>query len=265
MRSLFFIPANNHRYFEKAVNLDADLFIFDLEDSIHKDQISSGIDNIRQHVDNFDDKAEKYIRIDRDLFKKCIDETADLDIDGYVIPKFEGVEEIQYIEKNLPDKKCIPLIETVKGFFNMSDVLLKYRNRLAGLAFGAEDYCQDVGCLDKRENLLSAKIRIIEMARYLKIDAYDTIYPYIRDDEGFLNEAVFSSDLGFDGKMIIHPDQLSVLGKYNQEVQQNLIEIVREYEKNLKDGRTVSVINGRIYERNHIKAIKNKLGASVIN
>ena len=141
----------------------------------------------------------------------------------------------------------------------MFEVLKYHKEKLDGLAFGAEDYSLDIGCINTAENLLFAKIRIVEMARFLGIDAYDTIYPYVRDEIGFLKELKRTLSLGFDGKMIIHPNQLTVFNNHESFCLQDQIDIVTEYEKNMLAGKTISVINGRIYERTHIEKIKRVL------
>jgi citrate lyase subunit beta / citryl-CoA lyase len=259
MKSIFFVPSNRPEFFEKASKFDCNLIVFDLEDAIGEGQIKQGVLNILNYIELFKKDQRKYIRIDSLDYVSTLNATAKLAIDGYMVPKFEGYQVIDHILNISPDAEIILLIETVKGFQKLSQVISFQTDNIKGVAFGAEDYCQSMRCNDNLTNLLFARTRIIEAARVYGIDAYDTIYPFINDDEGFCNSLINARDMGFDGKLIIHPRQLNL---FNKEKDNNLFElnkIVCEYEENLKNGRTVSVINGRIYERNHIDSIKRKI------
>ena len=45
-KSFFFVPANNKKYIQKAINLRADALVFDLEDSIGNHEIKTAIQNL---------------------------------------------------------------------------------------------------------------------------------------------------------------------------------------------------------------------------
>jgi len=259
MRSIFFVPSNRLDFFKNASTLACDAIIFDLEDAIGPDQVSEGILNIKNNMNLFKKKQKKYIRIDPLNYKSTVEETLNLPIDGYVIPKFENMEAFHFIV-GLNDKaKIILLVETALGFHRLTADIGLFTKNIEGLAFGAEDYCNDMGCADNFSNLLFARMRLIEIARILKIDAYDTIYPFIKDDDGFIDSLKKTSDQGFDGKMLIHPAQLNLFNKIKSSKLNELQKIVAEYENNLLFGKTVLVINGRIYERNHIEHMKKKI------
>jgi len=259
MKSLFFVPSNRAEFFNKAAELDCDAVIFDLEDAIAPDQITQGLDNIRNNIHFFKNKQKKYVRIDSENFLSTLDAISNIAVDGYVIPKFETREVLNVIVDRNPNAEIILLVETVKGFQRLTDGLIPEMKNIKGLAFGAEDYCQDMGCSDSFFNLLFARTRLIEAARMNGIEAYDTIYPFIRDDDGFLKSLHNARDMGFDGKMLIHPGQLDLFNKEKDENLSELVHIAQEYDANLNKGITVSVINGRIYERNHIDHIKRKI------
>lgn len=259
MKSLFFVPSNRPDFFKKASVFDCDVVIFDLEDAIAPDQINQGLSNIRNLAGLFKGEQKKYIRIDRSCYEPVLDALPDLPVNGYVIPKFETAEVLDSILRYDAKAEIVLLIETVKGFQRLSEGLVPEVKNIKGLAFGAEDYCQSMGCTDNFFNLLFARTRLLETARMLGIEAYDTIYPGIRDNEGFLKSLIKTREMGFDGKMLIHPGQLDIFNKEKSSDILLMKAIVSEYGNNLKNGITVSVINGRIYERNHIEHMKSKI------
>jgi citrate lyase subunit beta/citryl-CoA lyase len=52
---------------------------------------------------------------------------------------------------------------------------------------------------------------MIVAARAAGVDALDTVYPRVTDDEGLRREAGFVKQLGFDGKSVIHPRQIPII------------------------------------------------------
>ena len=76
------------------------------------------------------------------------------------------------------------------------------------VAFGAEDYTRDVGARRSRESLLFARSMIVAAATAAGIQASDTVYADLSDDEGLVKEAALARELGFDGKGAINPRQL---------------------------------------------------------
>jgi len=76
------------------------------------------------------------------------------------------------------------------------------------LAFGAEDYVREVGCARTWEALLWARSQLVAAAKAAGIQASDTVYPDIEDEEGLREETLRVRALGFDGKGVIHPLQI---------------------------------------------------------
>lgn len=255
MKAFFFVPANNERFLHKAsADIVPENVIFDLEDSIAESQIDQSIDNIAVFCEKFS-RSNKYIRIDSRYSKYCIDRTSALDISGYVVPKVENNEIVNYIFSRKKELRTILLIETLKGLRDIENIL-KFSENVQGLAFGGEDYCLETGCSRTPSNLLFARMRIIETARLHELEAYDTIYPFINDTAGFNDELSDNFEMGFDGKMVIHPLQLDLFKEFDSRKSAELNDIINRYEENVKNGKTVLVHKGRIYERNHISKLK---------
>lgn len=142
-------------------------------------------------------------------------------IDGIVFPMVESSIDIQIFEwylstlekeKNLPVGKIdvIPLIETAKGVSNISEIL-KHNNRVKRVAFGAGDFTNDLTMIWSKtgEELLYARSKLIIESRNAGIEApIDTVYIDLADHVNFRNETVRAKHLGFQGKLLIHPQQI---------------------------------------------------------
>ncbi len=258
MRNILFVPSNKEKYVQKAANLKLDMLAFDLEDSILEIEYCQSIDNIRKYFGMPHSQAKVFIRIDPQYYKDQIEDTKSFGIDGYIIPKVEDAIIPQYINKVDTNLKLLLLFESVKGFFELENVIRASR-RLYALGFGGEDYCLDFNCERDERNFLYPRLKILVSAKLHNLLAFDTIYPFYDDIEGFEREVKCAISMGFDGKMLIHPMQLETFEKVKTEDSDELQKIIDEFEKNVGNGNSVLKYKGRIYERNHIRKFKEIL------
>jgi len=239
--------------------------IFDLENSIAKEDYGISIKNIIKYFNTVKDNKKYYIRIDADNYKTHIDDTKNLPISGYMIPKISlnSVTVLEYIN-SISKYNNIILIEDIKAFVNISKIYQE-RYNIEYIVFGGEDYCLDFNCKRNNNNLFFPRIKILEFCKTNDIKAIDTVYPYIYDNEVFLDEVTLISDMGFDGKMLFYPKQLEIMNDYIKKEKEEIIDIINKFESSSKEGNTVLNYNGRIFERNHINKFKsiihkNKIG-----
>jgi len=140
--------------------------------------------------------------------------------DGIRLPKAESIQDVQEvdgilsrIEKEKGFKKgsikIMPVIESAKGLFNVFEIV-KASKRVAVINFGAEDYTADIGAQRTKEGkeLFDIRTRILLAARVAGIDVQDSVFAYVHDIEGLIRETKFIKQLGFDGKSVIHPNQI---------------------------------------------------------
>jgi citrate lyase subunit beta/citryl-CoA lyase len=102
----------------------------------------------------------------------------------------------------------LPIIETARGLLNASEIISA--NRVIGLAFGALDFSREMGVTLSKEssvvNLPRAMIPII--ARASGAVAIDTPWFDVNDQEGLIMDTIKARDLGYHGKLLIHPNQI---------------------------------------------------------
>ena len=227
-RTFLFAPANHPRRTEKAFTLGADAVILDLEDAcaVSEKAISRPLAvRAMQQPRN----CLGYIRINPmstiyaygDLVA-----TVETGVDGLILPKVENAGQAQtadWIMTELERERglvlgsidLIPIIETAKGIANLGEILSSC-SRIKRVAFGAGDFTLDLNLKWSRDEteLLAYRNQVVLMSRaYDKEPPIDTVWVDLQDAEGFEASTNKIRDLGFQGKLCIHPDQIPVVNK----------------------------------------------------
>ena len=227
-RTFLFAPANHPRRTEKAFTLGADAVILDLEDAC---AVSEKVASRPKAVLAMQQPRQclGYIRVNPmstiyaygDLV-----ETVQAGVDGLILPKVETASEAQTAawlmtelerSRGLPlgGLDLIPIIETAKGIANLGDIL-SHCPRIRRVAFGAGDFTLDLNLKWSRDEteLLAYRNQVVLMSRaHDKEPPIDTVWVDLKDAEGFECSTNKIRDLGFQGKLCIHPDQIPVVNK----------------------------------------------------
>jgi citrate lyase subunit beta/citryl-CoA lyase len=126
-------------------------------------------------------------------------------------------------------------------------------DRLIGIALGAEDYVTDLKTTRSDGiELLFARCMILNAARSAGIDALDTVYSDVNNEEGFIAEATLIKKLGFDGKSVINPRQIEPLHKVFMPSEKDLNKakaVMGAYEEAMAKGAGVVALNGKMIDK----------------
>jgi citrate lyase subunit beta/citryl-CoA lyase len=224
-RSFLFAPGNHPRRVEKALSLAADAVILDLEDACpiaEKAATRSLVVAACQRPRT----GLSYIRVNAIATEFGFGDILAVvqeGVDGIVLPKLESVDEIKAVdwvvaslekERGLPAGRIdvIPIIETAKGMDNIRSITAA-GTRVRRIAFGAGDFTLDMSMTWSRDEteLLPYRSECVLASRAAGIEApLDTVWVDLKDPQGFLASTRHIKGLGFQGKMCIHPDQVSV-------------------------------------------------------
>lgn len=228
IRSALFVPGNRVDMIDKAFGFKSDVVIIDLEDSVPEDQKNETRNNLREKLSNYKDK--KYIiRVNAINTKYFKNDIKKLFLDGlfaFMVPKVEKLDNIYQIY-NAMEKvgerrsniSIVPLIESALGVQNVFEIVSNnsLKSRLLTVAFGAADYCLDMGInLTKNgAELYYPRSRIAIACRAAGIKPpIDTPYMLNLDNLDELEmDARRAKMLGFQGKLCIHPKQLETCNK----------------------------------------------------
>ena len=231
-RSFLFAPGNVARRVEKALGLDADAVIVDLEDSVAvSDKVATrarAAEALRRQR-----ACRGYVRVNAPSTPFCfrdLVETIHPGVDGVVLPKVESAADLHAIDwliANLEREHglaegsidLMPIVETAIGMQRV-DRILQARSlrpysgpwRVKRAAFGAADYANDVGLaptLDEPE-LADARTRLVLASRAAGLEnPIDSPWFQLREPEAFGRALARSRHAGFQGRLCIHPDQIA--------------------------------------------------------
>ena len=222
MRSYFIFPSDNNKYISKAISSDADVLIFDLEDSVKSSNKTKARDNLKKRIKNI--KQKVFIRVNSSNlkhFSKDIISSNLKNVNGFVIPKCECEKylfsQIKVIKKIFKKKfKLILLIESPKGILNLNKILNKKNlTHIDGLMFGHEDFSSNLLNYFGEEISLY-KIYRSQMLLHAKANnllALDTPTLELVSRKKIDRHFKTSFREGFDGALIVHPIQIKLANK----------------------------------------------------
>lgn len=227
-RSFLFAPGNHPRRVEKALSLDADATILDLEDAcpIAEKKATRAVVLAAYQKPR---KCQGYVRVNAmstEWGYGDIVAVVQKGIDGIVLPKLETVDEIraaEWLVTNLERDRglksgafdVIPIIETAKGLANIRAICAA-GTRVKRIAFGAGDFTLDLNMTWTRSEaeLLPYRSECVLASRAAGIEPpIDTVWVDLKDGEGFRQSVAAIKGLGFQGKMCIYPDQVPVVNE----------------------------------------------------
>lgn len=267
-RTMMFVPGNNPGMVKDAYIYKCDSIMFDLEDSVslsEKDAARYLVYNSLRAID-YGDK-ELVVRINNPRTECGIIDIKAMvasKIDVIRLPKTENVEDVYICEKEIEKAekefgieightKMMAAIESAEGVLNAREIA-KASKRLIAIALGAEDYVTDLKTNRYEDGieLMFARSMLLHAARAAKIDALDTVYSDLNNEEGFRKEVLLIKKLGFDGKSIINPRQIDpiveIFTPSEKEIEKALAIMDAIKEANEKNSGVIA-LNGKMIDR----------------
>ena len=266
-RTMMFVPGNNPGMIKDAGIYGADCIMFDLEDSVAITEKDAARFLVYSALTTLDySPAEIVVRInDLSSGLGVQDLEAIVRARPHVIrlPKTETAQdvidcekEIERIEKEagipVGSTSMMAAIEGAEGVLNAAEIA-KSSKRLIGIALGAEDYVTDLKTTrSDGTELAFARGMIVNAARAAGIDALDTVYSDVSNEEGFLAEATIIKKMGFSGKSVINPRQIDPLHRLFKPSDKD-IEKARAIMEAIRDanarGSGVASLNGKMIDK----------------
>ena len=272
-RSLIFVPGNNPRFLEKAKKIQADIVCFDLEDSVPDNEKTSARKLIKNALKSRSEYSSSiFVRTNSPLSGKIpldLKEIVQKGIDGIVIPKVNNISELKKIQKilfglekskKLKPIQIIPSIESAEGVVN-SYPIASFGKRVTAIVFGIFDLLNDLGVEYTKDSSGGkySRYKIPVDAAAAGISAIDGIWQDLNDLKGLQKDCNFGKSLGYSGKSVIHPDQISMIHKsfYPNKTEISWAEKVCEvYLKSTKKGKGATTVDGKMIDEVHYKQAK---------
>ena len=272
-RSLIFVPGNNPRFIEKAKKIQADIVCFDLEDSVPDNEKTSARKLIKNALKSRSEYSSSiFVRTNSPLSGKISSDLKEIiqkGIDGIVIPKVNNISELKKIQKILSDleksKKLkpiqiIPSIESAEGVVN-SYQIASFGKRVTAIVFGIFDLLNDLGVEYTKDSPGGkySRYKIPVDAAAAGIYAIDGIWQDLNDLKGLQKDCNFGKSLGYAGKSVIHPDQISMVHKsfHPNKTEISWAEkVCKVYLESTKKGKGATTVDGKMIDEVHYKQAK---------
>lgn len=223
-RTMLFTPGDHPRKVAKVFDAGADAVILDLEDAVAavakpaaRAPVVAALQRPRPCLG--------YVRVNALETEFCwgdLQAVIGPGLDGIVLPKAESAADLKTADwaiTNLEKERgltpgaidLIPIVETAKGQRALGE-LTRATARVKRLAFGAGDFTLDLGMrwsLGETE-LAMVRAAVVMESRAAEIEPpIDTVFIHLNETAAFEASATLVRDLGFQGKLCIHPNQIA--------------------------------------------------------
>jgi citrate lyase subunit beta/citryl-CoA lyase len=268
-RSVLYMPGSNARAIEKARTLPADGLILDLEDAVAPDAKEAARAQVVAAVraGGFGPR-EVFVRVNgigTPWFADDLAAFAHVAPDAILVPKIQSAEQLDGVGTRLLDMhadrriRIWAMIETPLAVFNIAAIAAAARDsesRLAGFVLGTNDLAKETRAriVPGRAPMVAWLMACVAAAHAYGIDVLDGVYNDIANADGFAQECAQGRDMGFDGKTLIHPNQISpcnaAFSPSPGEVEEAR-RIIAAFDLPENHGKGVVKLDGRMVERMH--------------
>ncbi len=280
-RSWMFVPGHRQRMIDKALGLNTDVIMLDIEDGVAAGEKDTARKLIAEALgrERPPNSPARFVRINAIGHARM---DADLEavlrpgLDGLALPKVERPEEALKVDAILKERepklkiergsvKLLIAIESPKGLLN-APAIAACSPRVVGLMFGAEDFGRELGLPTSREgearDMLYARSALVVAAASAHVQAVDGVWVDLKDSEGLWGCARQSRRLGFSGMSLIHPSQIdpinSVFSPTSEEVDY-AEQVVKAYEEAVARGDGAVSFGGQLIDRPIVERARHTL------
>lgn len=229
LRSLIFVPGNRPNMLERALDFEADIIMVDLEDSVPPAEKVAARDVAAEWVPKLHQAGQRVMvrcnALDTGFTQAELAAVISQDLYGFSVGKTESAWDLQEIDRiaaNLEGRaglekgglKLIPWIESARAMVNINE-MASALGRTIALAFGAEDFTNDMGIqrTDEGDEVYHPRCAVAIAARAAGLASLDSPYVAFRSPEGLREDAAAARRMGYTGKFAIHPAQVSTINE----------------------------------------------------
>ncbi|PRZ44269.1 citrate lyase subunit beta/citryl-CoA lyase [Antricoccus suffuscus] len=263
-RSVLFMPASKPTMAAKIPDIRPDVAVLDLEDAVQhgaKSQAREQLRAILTQTQLLDGDVPILVRVN-EMGSPWIDEDLSLVREiprvGVVLPKAESPEAVERVRLLLPDRHLMVGVESARG---VADARVILEAGPDSCYFGAEDYIVDLG--GRRTNagneVLYARSQVVLAARLSGAYAVDQVVVAVHDDSAFEADAAVARDLGYNGKLCLHPQQVEVSHRVFSPSPEEVAH-ARRVVRAAGDG--VGLVDGAMVDHVHVRQARDVLARS---
>jgi citrate lyase subunit beta/citryl-CoA lyase len=276
-RSLHFVPGGVEKMFAKAIGLPADALILDLEDSVTPDNKATAREAVCEWLKDADfGGREKLVRVNplnSQWGRADLEAVVATKPDGIVVPKVIGAESVNAVSELIKSLEKthgltegeikLVLIGTEDAGAVFSLPTMAKNSRVNGLTWGAEDLSVSLGAKAKRDThgdyldvFRFVRSMCLLAAAAAKVQPIDAVYVDVKNLKGLEAECKTAADMGYTGKLTIHPEQIEIVNGAFTPSQHEIDEataLLAEFAEQEKQGRMAFSFNGQMVDGPHLK------------
>ncbi|GAB3106599.1 CoA ester lyase [Aestuariicella hydrocarbonica] len=272
-RSVLYMPGSNSRALEKAKTLAADTLVLDLEDAVAPEQKIAAraqvVDAVKAGGYGYREMVIRVNGLDTPWSEDDILAVASAPVAAVCVPKVESPEQVlrvvELLNRGGADESVTvwAMIETPRGLVNVQAIAASHP-RLSLLMMGTSDLAKEMRIphTPDRIGFIVALSECVLAARLNGLDALDGVHLDLHDQESLRLICEQGRNLGFDGKTLIHPNQIAVtnevFGPEPQEVDR-AERIIAAFTQAESEGKGVVVVDGKLVENLHVEEAKRTL------
>ncbi len=272
------MPGDDLHKIQKGAALGPDSIVMDLEDGVALNRKTSARDVVCQALQTIDfGQTERLVRLNTpasgleydDLFQ-----TVSARPDGYVLPKVEsadGIRAVSYWLEHIEQKNGWPaggirlmaVIETARGVMKLEEIAAA-NPRLRALMFGSEDLAGDLGATRTQagREIFYARSAVLIAARANNLQAIDSVYIAFGDDEGLREDARCALQMGYDGKLAIHPRQVPIINEVFTPTEEEIArahELMQVFDRHQRNGTGAFEFHGKMVDMPMLRSAQRTL------
>jgi len=262
---------------QKIPQVDADVFILDLEDSVAPDGKAEARNNVRSFLQQRQpDSREMIVRVnglDTPWCREDIAAVVGLEVDGILIPKINSADDVQRVEALLDAAGAAPrlrlwcMIETPLSILNLQALAqqaLARASRMNVWVMGTNDLLKELRAVHtpERTPVLYALSAAVMAARAYGIAILDGVHNDIADLDGLRSACEQARAMGFDGKTLIHPSQVAPCNRVFSPDPQTVLQarkIIEAFGRAENTGKAVLQVDGKMVELLHAEIARDTI------
>ena len=266
-RTMMYLNARQPGLIKDPYIYRPDSIMLDLEDAVAENQKDAARFSLYHALKTIDYRGcERVVRInglDTPYWKEDIRCAVAGGCDAIRIPKTERPEDVRTVEGRIgaaekefgiPEGRTLIMaaIESARGVMKALDIC-EASERLFGIALSGGDYTKDLQThiTGTGIELMGARQNMIIAARAAGVQCFDTVYTNLDDMEGFRRDVETIHLMGFDGKSIINPRQITIVHEIFTPTPKDIIfaeKVVKEIDDKKARGIGVFTVDGKMID-----------------
>ena len=266
-RSMMFLNCQKPGLIKDPYIYGPDSIMLDLEDAVAENQKDAARYSLYHALQEIDYRGvERVVRInglDTPHWKEDIRVCVAGGADTIRIAKTESAQDVHTVEEAVlaaerefgrPEGSTLLMaaLESCRGVLNALEIC-ESSERLIGIALSGGDYTKDLqtSITGTGVELMGARQHMIMAARAAGVQCWDTVFTNLDDMEGFRKETEMIKLMGFDGKSLVNPRQISIVHEVFTPTEKDIIfaeKVVREIDDKKAKGIGVFTVDGKMID-----------------